>query len=316
MGMATLQALPWRDLTRFVEVGNWFGVLLCLIRINVLADEANINSSATKELAQAQAKHYFGLPEFKALPKEWLSGHLTDRLAELEPQLLNWLHACLDHTPSPVMSPSLAAGRWQALLLDWHALSGSLVPLLGLALMRRHLNDSSDAEHELWRELHALDPAAFWCGLQRVYRFTVPLETVTEVVGAMHTPSKPLVSRMPTRLIYYPAYSNPYQRLLYQAIQADGIMVHPVNELSLLASLMPKPGYRNVIHLHWLNAIFSDPTVEFEQGAEQFLHLLKKLKERGFIIYWTVHNHLSHESPDPDLEAQFRTEVARLVDRV
>ena len=53
-----------------------------------------------------------------------------------------------------------------------------------------------------------------------------------------------------------------------------------------------------------------------QQAAEHFLGLVRGLKDRGFAVYWTVHNRLNHDCEHPQHEVGLRAELAGLVDRV
>jgi hypothetical protein len=41
------------------------------------------------------------------------------------------------------------------------------------------------------------------------------------------------------------------------------------------------------------------------RGAEDFLARLARQKQRGFVLYWTIHNQISHESCDAAAEIGF-----------
>lgn len=311
-----LHALPWNDLTRFLEAGNWFGVLLSLVRLNAVAEDAGENAAGARKVAAAHARRHFGLAEFAPVDGRWLHGGVHDVLARLQPVLLDWLHAFVECADSGGVDRARAAYCWRALLVDWHLLTDDVAPLIGLALLQRRLDEDPETERELLRAIHARDPQGFWRGLQRVYRFAVPLEELVAAVEALEVPPLATPPAEPVRLMYFPSYSNKYQELLYWSCQRAGMKVESAADLIALEELAPRPDCANIVHLHWLNAVFADPSVPFDQAAARFLETVRGLKARGFAVYWTVHNRLNHDSAHPQAEARLRAELAALVDRV
>ncbi|NDY95301.1 glycosyltransferase [Wenzhouxiangella limi] len=313
-----LHALPWLDLSRFIQTDNWFGVMLCLVRLNALPDDSGLDVAATRKLAAAHARRYFGLAQFEPLAPELLHAGVSVVLARLQSRLLDWLHAFLAGAKPDDTNSARAASGWRSLLVDWHLLDGSVMPLIGLALMQRRLGRDAKLEHKLLHGIHAQDPEGFWRGLQQVYRFAVPLEEIVRAVGALRLPHAGIEKSTPARLVYFPDYTrtNRYQDLLYWGCRRPGIQVEPAADLAALETLVPQAGCANIVHLYWLNAAFNDPGLSFEQAAEHFLRVVRGLKDRGFAVYWTVHNRLNHDCTQPQAEARLRAELAEVVDRV
>ena len=312
----TLHGLPWQDLTRFLETGNWFGVLLSLVRLNATSNDAGVDSAGARKVAAAYARRYFGLSEFAPVDAGWLHGGTNAVLERLQPVLVDWLQAFLEQENSDGADTDRAADCWRALLVDWHLVTGDAAPLIGLALMQRRLAGDSEAEQVMLRAIHTQDPQGFWRGVQRVYRFAVPLEELVATVDALALSPTESPEPGPVRLVYFPSYSNKYQELLYWSCQRAGMQVEPAADIVELGGLAPQPDCANIVHLHWLNAAFADPSMPFEQAAEHFLATVRSLKARGFTLYWTVHNRFNHDSEHRQAEARLRAELAALVDRV
>jgi glycosyltransferase involved in cell wall biosynthesis len=311
-----LHGLSWRDLTRFQEAGNWLGVLLSLVRLNALPGCIGTDAAVPGNVVAAYAQRYFGLAEFTPVDAGWLHGGTNAVLERLQPVLVDWLQAFLEQENSDGADTDRAADCWRALLVDWHLVTGDAAPLIGLALMQRRLAGDSEAEQVMLRAIHTQDPQGFWRGVQRVYRFAVPLEDLVSTVDALALSPTQSPAPGPVRLVYFPSYSNKYQELLYWSCQRAGIQVEPAADIVELEALAPQPDCANIVHLHWLNAAFADPSMPFEQAAEHFLATVRSLKARGFTLYWTVHNRFNHDSEHRQAEARLRAELAALVDRV
>ena len=129
--------------------------------------------------------------------------------------------------------------------------------------------------------------------------------------AAARTVPKPL-------LISWPDYSvsNPYQRLLYEALtgKAD-VRVGPLEDA--IALLKQAPGYRPVVfHLHWLNWLFVslDNAQCARRAVTEFIANLRLFKDLGGKIIWTVHNEISHESLFFDEEVFLSNSVGQIAD--
>lgn len=117
------------------------------------------------------------------------------------------------------------------------------------------------------------------------------------------------------RVIYFPDWSrsNPYQKLLYQAIsdihatECLGLDVEDVCNENLSSLLKGRTGF---IHLHWINPFLdSDKFTELKE-------MLLEAKERGDKVLWTIHNILSHESIDSQDEINKRRQLFQLSNHV
>lgn len=314
---AVLHGLPWRDLTRFVETGNWFGVMLTLVRLNARPGESGREEGGARRMASAYARRYFGLNEFQPLTMSGLYGGTNAVLENLQPVLFDWLHAFLEGVEADSAGSTRAGGCWRALLTDWHLQTGDVTPLIGLALLQRRLDENPEGERELLRRVHAREPAGFWRGVQRVYRHSLSLSRLNQLVDACRMvaarherPSESISLR------YFPAYANEYQQLLYQQAGLSAPQVKGIDSLQALARLPVSPLGENILHIHWLNAVFAGEETDFDATANRFLELVEERKRAGFRIFWTVHNRLNHDSQHPVAESRFRRRLARAVDRV
>jgi len=199
--------------------------------------------------------------------------------------------------------------------------SEDLRGLLLLALLARQHGELA-AEQALLRHAHDADSGSFWAAVQTVYRFVRPLHELCGAVSPMMLADhlqQPLSSHS---VVFYPDYgkSNAYQDLLYRPLREAGGRVYGTSDEDELLSIAPLQGYRNVLHVHWVNRLFKpdDSACRYQTipRAEAFLAGLARQKQRGFALYWTIHNRLSHESCDPAAERDFRQALYRLADRV
>lgn len=308
---------PWSDLTRFLEARDWFGVMVSLVRLLALPVGANLNVARTQKLASAFARHYFGVTRSGPVDPDCLQGSTFAVLERLEPLLLSYLLDFLEDASPGAERTIRQADRWRSLLVEWHLLTGHPGPLIALARLERELVEDPVAERRLLHVVHARDPEAFWREVQRVYRFSSSLEELVNTTDALITPPKQgNAGNDAVRLVHFPSYSNKYQELLYWSPRREGMRVEGVREVSALEGLRPENGCINIVHLHWLNAVFEDASIAVKQATDHFLDVVRELKERGFRVYWTVHNRLSHDTEQPEIEAWFRAKLAGLVDRL
>lgn len=315
-------ALQFAELRRLLDRGaylEFFGRYLSLAgRVSATAPAAD---SAALQLIDAFARRYFGIPSVRSLESE------TPQLPDLPPtgetDLKRWsveLARCCTAADGDKTHGSRRRLILQGALSELHTVTGQPAPLIALPLLQRRAGDA-DAESSILRDAATTAPRRFWSSVQDVYRFDVSLAELCERTAS------PVVSRpaardgaesQPLNLWYYPAYSNPYQTLLYEQVSARGARVTPLKHAEALDTLVPASGRRNVFHLHWLNRLFpaEGSRKDIRRNADRFLSYVRGLKERGIRFYWTVHNRLSHDSPFPKMEADFRARLAGLADRV
>lgn len=120
----------------------------------------------------------------------------------------------------------------------------------------------------------------------------------------------------------FPDYraTNPYQDMLYRELDADGVEIVPLRDVTTCS--IPRDGGgpldRYLLHIHWTSAILhvaEDPKHARER-LDAFRSQVLDLKNRGGHLVWTVHNVLPHELDYLDLEmelCQFLADHADLV---
>lgn len=127
-------------------------------------------------------------------------------------------------------------------------------------------------------------------------------------------------------IVFLPDWSggNPYQNLLAEGIEAAGLQVafanYPSSAFPLFTFARSLPSAR-VIHLHWINDYLG--RVFWSGNAlKAFLRTwllaldVLMVRLRGVRVIWTVHNRLSHESPNRHREIMARRRLARSVTRL
>ena len=112
---------------------------------------------------------------------------------------------------------------------------------------------------------------------------------------------------------------NPYLDLLEGSLSELGITVHPTPvERPYRSWLKDHQGEIDVLHLHWLNYIYREPTLREAWGrvlrlADQLLHA----RRLGYRVVWTMHNLYPHERNRwPQLDRWVRLLVAHLAHAV
>ena len=114
---------------------------------------------------------------------------------------------------------------------------------------------------------------------------------------------------------------NPYQDLLAKSVEKNGFAVgftnFPSCNLPLFATIRANPS-THVLHLHWINnlitRVFWSKNTRNASVRIAFLVLdIIMVRLKGIRVVWTVHNRLSHESPDPFRERLARRWLAKTV---
>ena len=203
--------------------------------------------------------------------------------------------------------------------LDWYEMSSDRRWLMLWAFISR-LSGQDALERQLLNDLHAHDPVWFWQSLQALYRFTVPLAELGRVVGGVNCISEnKKIRQKKIQIYYFPAYQsgNTYMQMLYRSVTKNEGITEGINSFADLATITPLQERQNILHLHWVHALFKDLSRNDLNGqADRFFTLLHRLKQSGFIVYWTIHNNLSHECVDIEFETGFRRKLAQQVDRI
>lgn len=123
-----------------------------------------------------------------------------------------------------------------------------------------------------------------------------------------------------TTVRYGPDYSgtNPYQRLLAEALSERGVDAEPVDRHDALMPLAALRGGRpDVLHVHWLRAfVIGDRAPVTALKGAVFLSQLALLSLLGVRVIWTAHNVLEHDPQTPRLERVVRHLLVRVADAV
>ena len=105
-----------------------------------------------------------------------------------------------------------------------------------------------------------------------------------------------------------PIPQNPYQRLLYEGLSREGVVLVESEKLSL-GWLWRSRGEIDVLHFHWPEAYYRHRAAATPLAlALSWLRLglfgLRLLAARwtGYVLVWTVHQVRPHESPSPPLD--------------
>ena len=122
-----------------------------------------------------------------------------------------------------------------------------------------------------------------------------------------------LALQEPSRIClrYFPAYTNPYQELLYAPFPRHfQIQSGSLDDISAeIQKAHTANGY--VFHLHWTNPVLqgAESLEKARKRIDNFLHKLDEFCALGGILVWTVHNLLPHETLFPELEKELRQEL-------
>ncbi|MFN3825315.1 MAG: glycosyltransferase [Pseudorhodobacter sp.] len=173
-----------------------------------------------------------------------------------------------------------------------------------------HLN----ADRQTENTHHAQRAALARQGLSRVWTLAVPDPSRPREVTYRRAGNVPLV-------MVWPDFSqgNPYQRLLCEKASAQAEFVAGDVDAALRAVATPEGRQAGVIfHLHWLGALFRGVRRETvaRAVAAEFGDKLLRFQAAGGRILWTLHNHLSHDTPFPEVERALSIRIAGLADRI
>lgn len=267
---------------------------------------------SSKALASKIGRKYLACNDFKATerPKAWGQ----DALGTLFLALVEVAH----HIDPGGASTEVARRVLTLGCVDLHEATRDRRWLCLRAFILRKFGEPRAESNQL-RALHTEDRKGFWTEVQSVYRFTVALDDLAAMVHDIRVPRpKAEDAAQPWNLVFYPHFaSNRYQELLYRSVIDAGGTVTGAKDIEDLAGSEPVVGARNVFHIHWINRVFLQATAnDFETRASHFLPIVKTMKEKGFSLYWTVHNRTVHESVHESKEISFRRALYDLADRV
>ena len=118
--------------------------------------------------------------------------------------------------------------------------------------------------------------------------------------------------------------SNPYQARLAAALTKQGITVTFNNYPPLLGLFLRKQRVYSdtvIVHLHWINdlvgrAVYAHSGLRFKTWYLLVAIDLCIFRLRGGRLFWTVHNLISHECPNPSREKKMRRLIASFAEGI
>lgn len=116
-------------------------------------------------------------------------------------------------------------------------------------------------------------------------------------------------------LAYGPvAQRNQFQSLLYSARDRFNVSILPIHKLELCGEI-PWPG-KVVCHFHWLHDKTKNAETEEEANTAvaYWESLIRRIKENGHKIVWTVHNVMPHETVWVEQDRQIHQMMADAAD--
>lgn len=122
-------------------------------------------------------------------------------------------------------------------------------------------------------------------------------------------------------LTYHPVMrGNPYQALLYSRLDDVGLRQVPAYDMASTLEIVEAVAgsIPVVVHAHWLHVITSSAATEDEARtlARTYLDQLRRARELGGRVLWTVHNIVPHSSRWPHVDVELRRGVAELAERI
>lgn len=107
---------------------------------------------------------------------------------------------------------------------------------------------------------------------------------------------------------------NPYQRLMYQALETHGIKV--VNP-PLMFRRIPAKSNIDWVHMHWPGWLTrSKNRADLKRKQAHVIRIIDKTKRRGVKFLWTMHNAIPHDSPFAEEEISFQRELVSRCDLI
>lgn len=124
---------------------------------------------------------------------------------------------------------------------------------------------------------------------------------------------------MMREVINYTMYwDNPYHKLLYSNLDGQYKAVKGTLDQAITAQRSMKAGDRQILHMHWEEAIVRKvkTNAEAEAIAQYFCDRLEYFKKVGGFVVWTVHNILPHELEHLEPFMKIRRHLMAHADRI
>jgi glycosyltransferase involved in cell wall biosynthesis len=304
-----MSSLKYKDYLRFAES---YRVLLSGFIAN------SYQGKALENFIVHIANKIFGLKNSRQIFSINVINHIdcgsTDKIKGLESFLLQIMQL-----PSLGMKYIASDGSvFFNILNELYKQTSSILPIIMLASIYRKTARMAE-ERYLLNFAHTKNSAEFWEMIQRVYLFSLPLRDLVSLIDNIPDYCSKENFEDAEKIYFFPDYThgNPYQKLLYNGLQDKGTSLEGINDIALLVNEVIKNKNKHIVHIHWLNILFKnvDPLLHVEV-ANDFISAIAKLQERGYKVYWTVHNRYNHDAADLDFEKSFRKNLALIVDKV
>ncbi len=121
------------------------------------------------------------------------------------------------------------------------------------------------------------------------------------------------------RVVVFPAYrENPFLGMLLGAVERAGAEIVDTRTLDELEAALAERPAETVLHVHWTNPIAqstNNPVVA-ARNAGRFRRAVRRAKERGARVVWTVHNVLPHGAKHARVERGVHRFLAEAADRI
>jgi len=308
------------DIRNRHKEGASFELVVDLLQAIRIAN-ANCDHLNAHQLLSKLVQIYFGVNDIKEINAGEATRGCKNKPSDVH-GILEFIISVL-HTErwnnSNLDISSTASKVLLAALNDIYTLTRNVRALLASAFLY-HQAGSSEQETQLLAKVHQTKNSEFWQLTQSVYRFKVNLAQLSKHIdGIVVAEAVDLEKRKDLNIWSYPDYTsgNTYQSLLYADVLKEGGSVQGLHTLDQIEAITPTEGKLNVLHLHWVNAVFKElKGNDFDSVAQCFLDIIEKTKKKGILVYWTVHNRLNHESIDESKETIFRKALSDSVDRV
>ena len=125
-----------------------------------------------------------------------------------------------------------------------------------------------------------------------------------------------LLLHRPVSLHYWPAPSNPYQKLFYGA-STDRFHATAGSLEEAIDALQSEHRRHICFHLHWLSQLFEGGDTEVtRQTVAAFLENLRAFCSGGGTFVWTMHNFQEHDRTESPFETEARQTIADLAQAV
>ncbi|GFE66219.1 glycosyltransferase family 4 protein [Litoreibacter roseus] len=121
-----------------------------------------------------------------------------------------------------------------------------------------------------------------------------------------------LIGDKTVKLLYWPSYTNPYQRLFYG--HPNEWFDHSAGTIdAALDQLKSSENETVVFHVHWLNFLEpSETSPDYGTNCQQFIKKCATFRDLGGLLFWTVHNLMEHDTPDAAIETDLRLKLLEL----